>query len=258
MYFVEVRSGLRRNGPPNLVSLSEVDQYTGFRSVCCFPLEVANLIRTQKGTANLRGQPVYADTLFMDFDGHDPIEFRAWLIASGLGHTEWNSGGRSVHFHIPMVPALGVWVPAAMKAWTKKHAPSADTSFLHAAGMYRLPGTYHAKHPGRRKELVHSCNGRLLELFATESETIGQLFDYGGSTKEEFFTLLMAAKGEGQRAPFIWRLATVGAQAGLEFFECLEHIRWWNAHMASPPRDDLTVVRQCESAYRRLARRLQA
>lgn len=255
-YFVEIRPSVRRTGPPKLVPLSEVYKHTGFRTIVCYSETVAEMIREQGSTLNLRHMPVYADTLFLDFDGHEPTEFLAWMRGSGLAFEQFDSGNRSIHLHIPIEPIEGVWVTAAMKEWIKAHCPTADTSFIHNAGMYRLPGTYHHKQPGRCKTLTYRQPGSCLKLERPALD-LGLKFklDEPQGTIEEFFTLLMQAQGEGHRAPHLFRLAITGAEAGLSYDETLEHLRWWNERMSSPPRDDFTVQSQCASAYRRLARK---
>jgi hypothetical protein len=254
MYWVEVRSSVRRSGPPRLIPLADVDGQTGFRSIVAYPEDVAQLIRDQGGTANLRGQPVYADTLFIDFDGHEPTEFRAWLQGSGLAYTEWDSGNRSVHFHIPLVPIFGPWVTDAMRKWVKQHAPTADISFYHPAGQYRLPGTFHSKRPGQCKSLVCGREGNLLELRPAARETFAAAYQATGS-REEFFRTLTQAVGEGHRRPRAWLLATQAAECGMEFDDAVEHLLWWNGNLVDPPHEPETIIKQVESAYRRLAQR---
>jgi hypothetical protein len=253
-YWVEIRSGVQRSGAPRLVPLAEVGQHTGFRSVVSYDDAVAQLIRERGGTYDLRGQPVYADTLFMDWDGHKPTEFLDWLAGSGLAHSIWDSGNRSVHVHIPLVPIYGPWVCAAMKEWTKRHAPTADTSFLHPGGQYRLPGTYHKRAPGRRKELVAEQGGSPLALQPCQKVEIQSTYWDGGS-REKFYTALLSPKGEGHRQPYAWYLATLAAEAGMDFDEAVEKLTWWGLRMCSPPHDPDTMRRQCESAFRRASRR---
>ncbi len=255
-YYVEVRPTVKRTGPPVLVPLTEVHKHTGFRTIVAYCEAAADMIREQGSTLNLRHLPVFADTMFMDFDGHDPIEFRTWLQASELAYTEWDSGNRSFHFHVSMEPIEGTWVTAAMKAWTKEHAPTADVSFLHPAGMYRLPGTFHHKQPGRCKTLLHSKPGGCLKLEKPPLD-LGIRFqlDEPEGTSEQFFQLLTQARSEGHRAPHLFKLAITGAEAGFSYEDTLEHMRWWNAKFAVPPRDDLTIQSQCDSAFRRLAKK---
>jgi hypothetical protein len=254
-YFVEIRATVQRTGRPRLVPLTEVGNYHGFRSVFAYSSELVARIEAMGAMRDLRGSSVYADTLFMDFDGHDPSAFRTWLTTSGLAWDEFDSGNRSVHFHIPIEPVEAVWVPEAMKLWTKKHAPTADISFLHPAGQYRLPGTYHAKQPGRRKELVQSGLGVPLVLERPSIMPRIAAFTDEDVTPEQFFSMLLVTKGEGQRRPWLWHCATIGAEAGLSFDELFEGLLVWNAHCCLPPHDKQTVMKQTESAFRRLSHR---
>lgn len=252
-HWVEIRAAVRRTGVPRLVPLAEVDQHTGFRSTFAYDADTAQRIRDQGSTGGLRHCPVYADTLFMDFDGHQPDEFREWLAGSGLAYEEYDSGNRSVHFHIPLLPVFGPWVPRACKLWVKRRAPTADVSFYHPAGMYRLPGTYHPKQPGRCKMLVGHKSGDILALTQPAAETYTPRHA-DETTPERFFTTLMQAVGEGQRRPRAWLLATMAAECGLEFNEAVDHLLWWNSRLVLPPHAEDTIVQQVTSAYRRLAR----
>ncbi len=253
-YYVELRAAVRRTHAPRLVPLEQVAEHSGFRSVFAFDEATAQRIREQGGTGGLRNCPVYADTMFMDFDSHRPDEFLAWLAGSGLEHSIWDSGGRSVHVHIPMQPVFGAWVPRACKEWTKKHAPTADISFLHPAGVYRLAGTFHAKFPGRCKTLIGHAPGNLLVL----AEPIGAARftpqPLAESTPEHFFTMLTKAVGEGNRRPYAWQLATVAAECGMEFDDAVEHLLWWNSRLVDPPHAPDAIIKQVESAYLRMAR----
>jgi hypothetical protein len=252
-YYVEIRTAVKRTHAPRLVPLEQVSQHTGFRSTFAYDAATAARIREQGSTGGLRNCEVFADTLFMDFDGHEPTQFREWLAGSGLAYEEWDSGGRSVHFHIPMQPVFGAWVPRACKQWVKQRAPTADISFYHPAGVYRLPGTYHSKHPGRCKVLVSGKTGDILELTAPADERYVPVH-IDETTPEKFFTLLMQAVGEGQRRPRAWLLSTMAAECGMEFDEAVEHLLFWNSKLVDPPHAPDTIIKQVESAYRRLAR----
>lgn len=250
IYFVEVRSTVRRLGPPKLVLLSDVLKYRGFRTIVGYDAKSAENICITGTTQGLQGKEVYADTLFMDFDNHDPIEFRQWLQQSELSYEEYHSGGRSVHFHIPIVPVFSDWITIAMKFWVKKHAPTADISFYHNAGLYRLPGTYHAKYPGQYKRLIAAKAGT--ELLLTRAGVVSLPHAVVTKGPEAFFAMLSQRKTEGQRQPFLWRLAVVGLEAGLTLSQVIEDALWWNERYCDPPHPPHIVQQQCESAYRRV------
>lgn len=240
-----------------MVRLSELDGYTGFRSVFAFSTGVAERIRAEGSTSGLRDEAVYADTLFVDFDSSDGANFRDYLIANGIAFERWHSGGRGTHFHIPIQPIYGSWVPRACKEWLRERAPDSDLSFFHQAGMYRLPGTFHAKRPGQFKHLLASSDGETLQIKAPAAAALARLAAApdAETTREQFFLMLTERKGEGHRRPFIWRLATVAAEIGMEFDEAVEHLAFWNDNYCEPPHELDVLVKQAESAYRRLARR---
>lgn len=257
-YFVEIRTTVKRNGPPRLVPLADVGKYRGFRSVFAYDEDGAKRIREQGGTKDLRGLPVYADFVLIDFDGKDPTEFRAWLHQSGLAYEEYDSGNRSVHYHIPLVPIFGPWVPAAVKAWVKRRAPDADISFYHPAGQFRLTGTYHFKQPGRRKELLDRRDGeRLVITEASVPEWTYELQDYQEEGMEHnLYMLLTQKKSEGGRRHHAFLIGVTAAEAGVDIDEAWEHLLWWNETFASPPHQPEDLRPQLESAYRRLARKV--
>lgn len=251
-YFVEIRAGVRRTSPPRLVPLDEVSSHRGFRSVFAFDTETAQFIQDVGSTSNLRGRPVYTDVLLMDFDNGDPTEFREWLRSSGLQFETYDSGGRSIHCHIAMEPVYGGWVPAACKRWVQQNSKNADISFYHPAGMFRLPGTFHAKHAGHCKHLIEEGGDTKLVLTEPPAREIRPIESSGH--REDFFLLLLEHKEPGGRQPFMWRLGVTAAQAGMEFQEALENMLWWNQQQSQPHPDQI-VERQCLSAYQQLARR---
>jgi len=251
-YYIEVRSTQKRTYPPFIAPLEMVDNFIGFRSVFAYPQEVVDFIKATSSTRGINKLPVYCDTVFMDFDSHDPVEFREWLKEQGWGYSEWDSGGRSVHFHIPIQPILGEWVPRAVKTWVREKAPTADISFYHHAGIYRLPGTFHAKRPGSCKRVVVERHGPPLVI----TQPTPQLASYEvfRSTKEpeDFYMLVLQTQLEGGRRPFIWRAATVGFEAGLSYDEICERLLIWNQQYCQPSHEPIEVIKQIDAAYRRI------
>lgn len=254
-YYVEVRPTLKRNGTPKLVPISEVGKYTGFRSVYAYPKAMADHIRSTGRTSDMRDQSVYSDTLFMDFDDVDPVGFRDWLKYFGVAYEEWDSGNRSVHFHITIEPMFGSHVPYSQKLWVKEHAPQADITFYHPAGQYRLPRTFHKKNPGHCKKLVYKQTGSKLYIPEREQEFENYLFNFEEGNKSQFFTMLLVPKDQGHRQPYIWQMATVAAESGIDLHSAFEAISWWNSTLACPAHPEQVVSKQIERAYQRTARR---
>jgi hypothetical protein len=248
-YWVEIRAGKSRSGKIRLVPLADVYNHTGFRSVFAYDDITADLIRDANSTAGLRGHEVYCDTLFMDFDDHNPDQFRHWLANSGLGYSEWHSGGRSVHFHIPVNPVFGVWVPGACKSWVCEHAPTADRSFYNTSGMYRLPGTFHNNYPGQLKHRLSNHAGHQLTLVRPAAQEI--TYRTTPATSTDFWVMLQSHKGVGERTIYLWLLATTAAEAGLHIDEAITQIQLWNQHFTTAAHPADYVERKVQEAYRR-------
>lgn len=248
-YFIEIRPTVRRSGPPLLVPLSDSHKYRGFRSVFAYDEATTESIREMRGTSHLRGCEVYADTLFVDFDNHDGEDLIGYLLDQGIGFEKWHSGNRSIHLHIPMVPVFGEWVPRSCKKWMQSRTKHADLSFLHPAGQYRLPGTYHYKNPGKCKILLEARPGKLLEIERVDRKPsmFGPVTLDEGSI-ENFFFFLTGKASEGSRRPYIWKLCVLGLEAGMGPEEVLAHVEWWNSRFCEPPHPQDILELQLEQA----------
>ena len=250
-YWIEIRPTVRRSGSPLLVPLEHSAQYRGFRSVFAYDEATKESIREMNGTSHLRGMPVYADTVFVDFDNSDGSDMINYLVEQGIGFEKWHSGGRSIHLHIPMVPAYGSWVPLSIKKWVQARSPKADITFYHNAGLYRLPGTYHYKYPGQCKTLLLAHPGKLLEPARVERKIpiFGAFVLDEGSIENFYFYLTDSKAGEvGNRSPHMWKLCVLGLEAGLEIDVVRDHVCWWNNRFAKPPHGEDTIDKQLEQA----------
>jgi hypothetical protein len=250
-YWTEIRPGLKRSGKINLVPTNRVSFYRGFRSVYAFDDATRDLILDTNSTANLRGTAVYADTLFTDFDDHNPVDFRDFLVKSGLGYSEWYSGGRSYHFHIRLHPLCEVWLPQACKTWVRQHAPTADLSFYSTSGMYRLPGTFHSKYPGQSKQCLNFYDGTSLVLEAPEIPSSTHPFVGKVPGDTDFWVLLHYPKPPGQRTSYIWLLGTTAAEAGIGLADACRNILVWNSQQAQAHPTEY-VVERVHQAYKRV------
>jgi len=253
-HYVEVRNNTRRNGPPKLVPLSEVHNYRGFRSVFAWNEVLTEHVNATGSTRDMRGMPVYCDVVLVDFDNTDPHEFISYLDTARIGYEVYDSGNRSVHVHIPIEPIEGEWVPRAVKHFVRQHAPNADLSFYHQAGMYRLPGTYHKK-TGRSKELVNSVCGDKLIITEPAVQPLPVRDADASTVPEDFYMCLLRRRGPGQRSPHIWLLARMACDIGLSREDAMLALIWWNDRFADPPQDMQTLERQLDEGFKPSARR---
>jgi hypothetical protein len=125
MYWVEHRQSLQRSGPPKFVPVEFLESYTGFRGVYEYDLMNAQEIERQGHMRNLDDLTVYSSTLFLDFDSC-PTQaeiFKQFLLEQNYSFEEYDSGNRSIHFHVDLVPMMGPYIPQVQKSWVKAHAP---------------------------------------------------------------------------------------------------------------------------------------
>lgn len=118
---------------------------------------------------------MWSKFLFVDFD--DKFEaakaFKDYLIANSITFTEWDSGNRSIHFHILREVEPSKHLPNTDWLWITEHAPEADRSLYAKGGLhpYRLPGTVH-ENTGRPKKLLYKHQGKPLHLEIQEEKPI--------------------------------------------------------------------------------------
>ena len=249
-YFIEIRPALKRNSAPRLVPLSERYTYTGFTSLYAFDEETKKFIEDQRSTANLGDREVYSDTLFIDFDGiaqEKIADFETKL--EGLAFEAYHSGGRSIHYHIPVAPTVGRDVHRQQKLWVAKHTDFADLSIYKKCGIYRLPGTYHNKYPGQKKTLLYSKDGDILNIERQELP--------GHRTSEEpvdendkLTNLLFHIVHEGNRNNMAFLVGKTSQKCGNNFWKTQELLELWNRYNVLPslPRMELQTI--LETIYR--------
>lgn len=251
-YWVEVRSSVKRNGKPRLVPLEEVSCLTGFRSVYAYDDKIAEQIREMGSTLGLRGSPVFSNVLLVDFDNTPADDLVQYLRSNGIAFELYHSGGRSEHLHISIVPMYGPEVPYSQKEWIKKHAPTADISFYHPGGQFRLPRTFHEKNPGHRKELIAVYEGKLLSIPTTVRKI--HAIKLEDASAEDYSRLLITPAAEGHRRPGLWLRATMAAELGIHFEDAVAHLLEWNNSYSNPPHQADVIYKQVQSAFIRTGR----
>lgn len=255
MRYCEYRGAVRRHGPIQLLPVDQLEGLQGFRSVYEFDEKTAEMIRARGSTRQLRGTPVYSDTLFLDFDNQDAaaLELENWLLAHECTYTKYNTGNRSIHFHVAIEPMYGPKVPWYQKIWVEKHAPKADLSFYHVAGLFRLEGTFHHKKPGFRKEVSRVIKANKLKIPSNipilprgrvQSENVGEFGGLG-----IFTSLLTWQVVEGNRTPHMCKILGAARHAGLRPDQTLHGLLLWNKSCAAPAHDEEYIKEWFQRAW---------
>lgn len=255
---VEHRPQVRRLGKIRLTQPDTLTDCFGFRSVYAFPEDMVEYIIANNSTRGLHGCELYSDTLFLDFDDVPEAAdaFEDYLITSNTLYEKYDSGNRSVHYHIPLAePMIGPNVPQMQKLWVKKHAPEADISFYQPAGMYRLPGTYHPKNPGHCKRMLTSkTDGK--RLFIEEMPEFKHIPMPMASVDDdagEYYTILarlVTSEGsEGGRNSHIWKITKTCANLGFDAQRALAEASFWNQQKCSPSLPAEEIIQVVRGVY---------
>ncbi len=254
-YFNEVRSSKIRTGPLSLVPTEELGNHVGFQSVYSFPEDLASMLLKRGHTRDLSVEDVYSSVLYLDYDENPEAaaRFKEYLIQHNLRFEQFNSGGRSVHYHVAIEPMLGTNVATSQLEWTGIHAPGRDPSIYRPAAMWRMEGTYHAKTRGR-KEIVDSRDGNALVIPSVERVIAKREFEPRSEEGEHrsivsFLVMQEVYKGGG-RNPHAFKIAAHCRDAGIDSIETRKIIGNWSETNSHPPLRERELDTLIRSAFR--------
>lgn len=261
-FYVEIRAAVKRTGRVNLVPYNDKYRYVGFTSVYGFPKEAANKILKSNNTKRLDIFPVYSDVLYVDFDNAEEAAERFEDRIQQYNYEKYNSGGRSVHFHIPIKPMYGKNVPASQKKWVADmsdfgEGPTADLTIYRHASLYRLPGTYHSKNPGRKKELVYKQQAAYIEPLTIENlpKVEFGMSNPGYVAEDPKFFYSMLGKlinkevDSGGRHKHAYKIVMAARSSGLDIDRAKELLYKWNNQMCHPPKGEWELDKLIKWVY---------
>lgn len=221
----EFRPFVGRSGGLVFVPFHTLLGLEGFQSVFGVSLDTARDLYRLGSRAGFCGE-VYCDVLLVDFDDV-PEQAKAaeeLFENDGIAFLKYNSGNRSIHFHVPIVPMTGEGVPFSVRSWVASNLPGADLSFYHHQGMFRLPGTIHLK-TGRRKTLLRKFVGARLRIPSVLPKSIENgVCDVTDGIEEilmKAVQLILDPPTKGNRHTNLWSLGSRLKTAGFthEFIE---------------------------------------
>lgn len=236
---------------------TQIDNVTGFRTIAKWTEQACGLALAAGTVTALRDSPCTIDTLYVDFDDNekDAMVMRSWLKEEGFLYEMWSSGGRSQHFHIPILPLHSVNAPSSTKSFMHNNCNALcyDSSIYHYAALFRLPGTIHAK-TGKKKELLEMGSGSdLLKIDLTEPKRFDSVFivdvDEYTVTMNRYLNLLQNCPTVGNRSVMLWSMSRAFFEVGLDFETALELIRRMNLSWKDGSKSESKVIAQVRSAY---------
>ena len=243
---------VKRSGKPQLLEGDELKSRQGFRSVFGYPDTTAAVIAQNGNTRKLKGMELYLDCLLVDFDNceDDADRFGEYLRDNGIGHEVYDSGNRSQHYHVPTKPLTSRTLPRDVRHWVQLHAPGADLTIYTTSGLFRLPGTWHEKNPGRRKQLTAAYEGdKLIVPKSQRPHYFNSAIPEAKVADRKLSIGLSARKSEGGRRCYVYYLAKNAHDAGYPEEAALGFITQWNMKCASPPLDLADIERKVSEAY---------
>jgi hypothetical protein len=251
--WTEIRPTLKRIGPPVFVPIDRVYEYQGFRSIFGIKDLAAAKCKQEGSTAGLTDDDLYCDTLFLDFDNDTTAEDKARdaLLDKKVKFSEYTTGGRGRHFHVPIRVLTSGSITSDVKGFVRDNFPGADLSIYKTSGIIRLPGTYHEKYPGRKKELIKTVRGGLLEIKQNDElypmpKVVREVEE---NSTEALFSALFRPIKEGGRNTKIFILGCLAKESGLPFDEALNMALKYNMTQVWPPLPDNEILATIRSSF---------
>jgi len=217
---------------------------TGFCTVYQYDESLLNYFTKHGCTKGFsKTNPVcYTDKLLVDFDNQLEAarDFFDTLVDMKVGFKVYNSGGRSIHFHIDRVPVASVHLPHSDKKWMEQYASKADMSLYQVGRVFRLEGTIHHD-TGKAKVLIQQVEGVPLDsLPIVEREltpyTNGEV-DYNKVFDDPIVYQSFMGYGAGERELNMFKLITHLREYGMNRIFIEEFVKCAN-EKCLPPLDE--------------------
>jgi hypothetical protein len=239
----------------NFVPVEHLIQHTGYRSVFSWSLEDANLAYSAGTVKVLKDKPAFADTIFVDFDNNEKgaMGFKETLDDQDFLYEMYTSGGRSIHFHIPMVPQYDIRTPHSVRKFMENFKQFGyDPSVYNYCSLFRLPGTTHEK-TGKPKQLIE-CNGFYsvsidlvdppkINVIATDHDALAVAVAL-------YANYIGGGVAEGGRYTVQWKVAKAFQEAGLSFDTALELVLTMDESWKNLAKGPDETKRAVKDAYR--------
>lgn len=236
----------------------------GYCSVYQFTQTDAFAIRAGGRSKDFGRLSVYADRLWMDFDGKDltdesvaEAKSRTQAAAKilknlGASFTVWFSGGKGFHICTKIQPMDGIGVPYSQSQYVTALGVVCDMSLYQHGRLLSNPGRLHKK-TGKRKELIHTHTGdTLLQIPYSEPlvTTLPNLGNMSSSDKAKLSVLRMLSilnnpPETGMRHTRMWSWAMSAFESGLSEDWIWQNLLLINSLLPDPK--SIEDVRACMS-----------
>lgn len=237
--------------------VDEINKLTGFRTTTVWSMDQMEMAKQVGSIKILQQEACLIDTLFVDFDDaeRDAMQFLKWVKDNHFHYEMYDSGGRSQHFHIPILPIHSVNAPYSTKNFMQTYCSNLryDSSIYQYASLFRLPGTEHHK-TGKKKVLLESGGIDLLEIDIVEPKRFDNLrldaIDDYHLSMNRYINLLGASPGEGGRSMALWAIAKSFNDCGLDEKTITVLLERLNNSWGQDSKDSESLRRQLRGAMK--------
>lgn len=147
-----------------IITLDEIPTNGGFITVYTYDESLPEYFKSNGnkivGYASTN-PPALSRVFYVDFDDNQAAatDLRNRLIKDKIAFKLYDSGGRSIHFHILREPVVSApYLPVSDRDWAKSSIPGCDLSLYQHSRVFRLPNTVHDK-TGKKKVLIEEHTG---------------------------------------------------------------------------------------------------
>jgi hypothetical protein len=238
-----------------ILEVKDLGERKGFRSVYLIDDTGKDWVRSHNGVSGFgaSGLPVWGDKLYVEFDDslEAARELYKRLVKDCIGFKIYESGNRSIHFHINRFIEPSPFAPGSDKVFVQGIAPKADMSLYRHLQPFRIEGTIHAK-TGKPKVLLEEVLGGSYTVPTIES-TVPKPAQFTRNLSAVFedevvLGLSILGSDKGQRNKRLFDLSLNLRQHGVP----QEVAEWWvlTANENNrPPEQDSLVINIVRSVY---------
>jgi hypothetical protein len=185
---------------------------TGFMSTYLYKKEALEFYDKKNSIKGLGKKKFkcYSPVIYFDFDDEPEaaLALEAKLVSNRVKFNTYNSGGRSVHFHVARNSEPSYDLPASDKKFVSDLAPKADDCLYQHGRVFRLAGTLHHA-TGDPKILLNSYDGSsvnidIIEVPRARNTTVSH--EYGILFEDQFVMGCMMGASTGGRNKMLFML----------------------------------------------------
>lgn len=173
IYKVDIRSA------PHIISKAEIPLYSevgGHLSIYGYDTSLPNYYEKEKTCDKFSTTfpTAFSEVFYVDFDDkkEEAREFYKFCKSNDFNFKVFDSGNRSIHFHVSRVHIASPFLPYSDKVYAKKNIQGCDTSIYRHGATLRMENTVHTKTDKKKILLEHHKGSNKIEIPITEPDLV--------------------------------------------------------------------------------------